>query len=240
MEMPFLLLAVLGFTTLYLLVKLGAARGHSPLGMTAAIYATTSLLLLLREVAGGWSLQWQNAPVVWGALAGASSCCAFVAISYALKVGPYGLTAAIVPVSSVLPVVAGWWLWKEAVPARTLVAIIITLGGLILMALLGQRSRSRENRSLRGWLLLALVGVSFNGANMTVQAGIARSAPEGIDLFLLAVFLAGMTPLSLLSLGSRCLTKGAAAYGAMRKPCETLRATTPRHKIAIRCRTVAL
>jgi len=182
-------------------MKLGAGKGGTPLGLVASVFIASSLLIFVPLIRSGESAS--TAVISLGICSGISSAIAFWLFVNALKIGHYGFSVALLPMSSLVPVLFSIIFWKEAMGILKWVGIIFLSISIFLIACCGDSLAAGGKPLWIKWLLFMAGAFLLNGMAQISQAAVARIPVNSYFVFLFVNYLAGGILLFLFALAKR-------------------------------------
>lgn len=190
----YLVIAILGFSSLSLVCKLGQLRGSSSLGLVAMLMVTASAMTAVLTFGEG--LQWSWTTVILGAVGGVGGGVAFALYVVALRTGHYAFSGAMLSASFLNAVLFSVIYWGEPmglIRAAGILMLVLAIG-MIAASSTDQQDQAAKARWGR-WALLMLGAFILNGIPQVCQAALAKSGGQ-INLFLLSNFIIGSAMLA--------------------------------------------
>jgi drug/metabolite transporter (DMT)-like permease len=220
----YLALAVAFLSGLSLSMKLGGRQGVSTFGLVALACGIGTLL-----ISGylAFTLQAGTFPAVvtrWGIISGVFGTIGFLCLVRAMKIGPYGFTVAVQPMSFLIPVLFAFFFWKEGIGPWQSAGIGLIFLGLFLIFVLGDSAgRDGKSRKRTAWITLLVLTLVLQGIPQIAQATVSRSHKDGLFVpFLFVAYLTGTLLVALPALRERTFVRRAIPYAAAGGLCGVL------------------
>ena len=209
----YLALAVVCLSGLSLFMKLGGKKGLSTPGLVATACGIGTLFLAAGLCVTAKSGSFPLPLIRWGIFSGTVGTLGFLFYVKALKIGPYGFSVAVQPVSSLVPVLFALLFWKETLGISHGAGILLIFFGLLLIFVLGD-STSPEGKAKGGsaWVFLLILSVVLQGIPALSAAAVARFLKEGFIPFLFLAYLSGTMLSALPALRENIFTRAALPY----------------------------
>lgn len=210
MEWIYILITILGITTVAFTAKIASRNAITALDLTATLFAISTVICLgillvnpFTEVTGR-ALLIAFIPGVFGGLA-------VLLFNYAIRLGHFGFSNTIYRTSFILPIIFSVLLLGEPMKYSALTGIILTLSAILLISY-SNEAFSKLNSSGFKWFVLILLSFLFSGGPRIGQKLVAYYK-ESTTVYLFLSYLAGTLVLVPVYLKTRTYSLKSLPYG---------------------------
>jgi drug/metabolite transporter (DMT)-like permease len=207
----YILLAVLGVTTVALLAKLSGKKGIAPLDLSVVIFTVSTvigLVFLLFQPQAVFSIK----AVIISAAAGLCGGLAVLVFNIAIKTGHFGFSNSIYRSSFIIPVVYAVLFLDEKLTSTTITAILLILISIFLMAY-STDSFSKGRKAELKWFFLIVAAFLLSGGPRIGQK-LTSIYKEDYFVYLFLSYLAGAIPLLAGTGIKRTFNKASLTFGS--------------------------
>jgi drug/metabolite transporter (DMT)-like permease len=208
----YLLLVVIGFSTLMLACKVGVQKGCSALGIVIVVHAVAAMAAGTAVLIDGKGIS--LSAMLLGMAGGVGGGVAFLMYVAAIRIGHYGFSNAIWSASFLVGVAFSLLFLGEAMSLARGAGMAMLLVAIFLITFSSADGTAKASKHWGRWALLIGVGFLLNGAPLACQAVVAKlNAP--IMPFMTAAYTAGALALLPLAIGKGMVKWRTLVFGAL-------------------------
>ena len=210
MEWLYIIITILGITTVAFVAKIASKNNISALDLTATLFTISTLIC-------GFILLASPLPPINGKallialIPGACGGLAVLFFNYAIRLGHFGFSNTIYRSSFILPIVFSVFLLGELLQLPVLIGILLTLAAIFLISY-SNETFSKANSSGFKWFALILFSFLLSGGPRIGQKLVAFYK-ESLTLYLFLSYLAGTVVLLPLYFKNRAFSLKSVPYG---------------------------
>jgi drug/metabolite transporter (DMT)-like permease len=212
----YILLVVLGITTVALMAKLSAIKKVPALDLSLVIFIVSTIfsaVLAATKLHGFPGALFTSTVIIVAGLAGAGGAIAVFAFNHAVRLGHFGFSNAIYRSSFLIPVVAAVIFFDAAIKITTITGILLILLGIFLMSWSAD-SFGKGNQAEFRWFLIIMLGFLLSGMPRLGQL-LASSWNQNYFIYLLISYASGVLALCVPALSMKKVNLPAFVYGSI-------------------------
>ena len=214
MKVTYLIITVLGFSSLALFMKLGSRKGVSPFNLSTSVYVGGFLLSLLTMTLGRMT-KFVPDVILWGIIGGMSGGITFLLFVYAVKIGHYGFSCTILYTSFLIPMSFSVLFLKNELSFHIVAGTIFILFSLFLiLAFSDGKGKKMKKKQQSKWLFYILSAFLLNGITLISQIMISQLSLRHYFSYLFISYATGsIILLIILVLKKRVFNKTGVFFG---------------------------
>ena len=210
MEWIYLVITILGITTVAFVAKLASRKKITALDLTATLFTISTIIcfgiLLVNPIP-----EIGKKTILLGFIPGVFGGFAVLLFNYAIRLGHFGFSNTIYRASFILPIIFSFFFLAEPVKAAALAGVILTLLAIFLISY-SNESFSKGRTPEFKWFLLILAAFLLSGGPRIGQKLVAYYK-ESTAVYLFLSYLAGTLVLLPVYLKNRTYSLKSLPYG---------------------------
>ncbi|MEI6845522.1 MAG: DMT family transporter [Candidatus Firestonebacteria bacterium] len=210
MEWLFILLTILGITTVAFVAKLASRKNISALDLTATLF-TASMIICLGILVSGPIKPVTGRTLLIAFIPGACGGIAVLLFNYAIRIGHFGFSNTIYRTSFILPIIFSILLLSEPVQFSGVTGILLTLLAIILISYSNEAFSKIGSLQFK-WFIFILLAFLLSGGPRIGQKLVAFYK-ESTTVYLFLSYLAGTLVLLPVYLKTKSFSLKALPYG---------------------------
>jgi drug/metabolite transporter (DMT)-like permease len=198
-----ILFTIVGFFAVAIIVKYGSLKKIDPYDLCFSIYFGGAILSGITVLLTG-DFSASKEIITYSIAGGMFAVFSTIFFMYAMRIGHYGFSVAILASSFIIPVIFSFIAgWEKSI---NILGITLTLIAVFLMSYAGDPDR-KKNKNWSKWFFLIILSFFFNGAPQVSQAAAMRLLVKNILLFTFLTYAGALLPVSAIVIRKRTFNR---------------------------------